>query len=185
MKKLFVAAVLLFSVPLSYSAPATRLVISVCGPAAPPIVPPCQPVIPIYQLGQPVSFWVSAVDAAGLRATGYTGTVVFSSSDGSALLPTPLTFAAGDNSVFLTSITFNSPGILPGIVGGGSRRHTVTAVDAANQFSTTVDDFSVFGNSAFLMQPIPTLADYSLIGLGVILGIVGFLALSSRSVRNS
>ena len=41
---------------------------------------------------------------------------------GSALLPAPHTFTPGDNSVFLATITFNSPSSLPGAVSGTSCR---------------------------------------------------------------
>jgi hypothetical protein len=151
-----------------------QLTISDCAPAPPPLIP-CPPVILIYQLGEPVSFWVSAVDANGLRATGYTGTVVFTSSDGSALLPAPHTFTPGDDSVFLATITFNSPGSLPGAVSGTSLQ-TVTATDSANQLSGT-GGFNI----AAAPVAIPTLAPSSLMGLALVLGLAGMLALRRRT----
>jgi hypothetical protein len=49
--------------------------------------------------GTPFSITVSALDAANNVATGYTGTVHFSSSDAHAILPSNYTFTAADNSV--------------------------------------------------------------------------------------
>ena len=42
---------------------------------------------------------VTALDAYGNMATGYTGTVHFTSSDGQAVLPANYTFIAGDAGV--------------------------------------------------------------------------------------
>lgn len=156
------------------AAPAVQLLISDCAPAPPPLIP-CPPVILIHELGEPVSFWVSAVDANGLRATDYTGTVSFTSSDGSALLPAPHVFTPGDNSVFLATITFNSPGVLPGAVSGTSLQ-TVTATDSANQLTGT-GGFNLFGAPV----AIPTLAPPSLIGLALVLALAGMLALRQRT----
>jgi len=120
-----------------------------------------------------VPFWVSAVDANGSRATGYTGTVTFASSDGSALLPAPHVFTPGDDSVFLTTITFNSQGSLPGAVSG-TNLQTVTTADSANQLSGT-GGFSLSG--APVAAAIPTLAHSSLMGLALVLALAGMLAL--------
>ena len=54
---------------------------------------------------------VTAQDAYGNTATGYTGTVHFTSSDGQAVLPADYTFAAGDNGTH--TFTTRSPSRRP------------------------------------------------------------------------
>src|SRR5439155_736643 len=56
------------------------------------------------------SFTVTALDAYSNTATGYRGSVHFSSSDPLALLPANYTFAAGDNGVHTFSATPDSAG---------------------------------------------------------------------------
>jgi hypothetical protein len=51
------------------------------------------------------------VDAFGNRATGYTGTVHFSSSDDMAVLPSDYTFTAADNGFHVFLVTFRRRGI--------------------------------------------------------------------------
>jgi hypothetical protein len=60
--------------------------------------------------GTPTSVMLVALDAANHVVTGYTGAVHFSSSDGSAALPTDYTFTAADNGKHLFSVTFNTLG---------------------------------------------------------------------------
>ena len=72
---------------------------------------------------------VTAFDSYGNVATGYTGSVHFSSSDSSAVLPSPdYTFLAADHGVhiFANGVTFKT-------VGGGSQ--TITATDATDSIS--------------------------------------------------
>jgi YVTN family beta-propeller protein len=71
--------------------------------------------------GAPFDVTVTAHDADGNAATGYLGTVDFTSSDGVATLPTSYTFVAGDNGVH----TFNSGATL--VTAG---RQTMTATDS-------------------------------------------------------
>jgi len=66
------------------------------------------------------SFTVTAEDANGHIATGYTGTVHFTSSDAQAVLPANYTFVAADAGVHTFSTTLKT-------VGGQS----ITATDAA------------------------------------------------------
>src|SRR5262249_25125596 len=56
------------------------------------------------------SFTVTVVDAYGNRVTNYIGTVQFSNAGGSALLPDPYTFKAGDPSQHTFSATFQTVG---------------------------------------------------------------------------
>jgi uncharacterized delta-60 repeat protein len=60
--------------------------------------------------GNAGSFTVTAKDAYGNIATGYTGTIHFTSSDSSAQLPADYTFAVGDNGVHTFSATLNKVG---------------------------------------------------------------------------
>jgi hypothetical protein len=60
--------------------------------------------------GQAFSITVTAQDAYGNTATGYTGTVHFTSSDGQATLPADYTFAGGDQGVHTFSVTLVSMG---------------------------------------------------------------------------
>ena len=53
---------------------------------------------------------VSAQDAFGNVATGYTGTVHFTSSDGSAALPANYTFTGGDAGTHVFSVTLKTAG---------------------------------------------------------------------------
>jgi hypothetical protein len=56
------------------------------------------------------SFTVTAKDLGGNTATGYTGTVHFTSSDGQAVLPANYTFIPGDNGVHTFSATLKTVG---------------------------------------------------------------------------
>ncbi len=53
---------------------------------------------------------VTAYDAYGNVATGYTGTVVLTSSDGQAVLPGPYTFTAADAGTHTFSVTLDTAG---------------------------------------------------------------------------
>jgi hypothetical protein len=61
--------------------------------------------------GVPGSFTVTARDPYGNTATGYTGTVHFTSSDPEALLPADYTFLSADHGTHTFSATFNTPGL--------------------------------------------------------------------------
>jgi Domain of unknown function (DUF4082)/Fibronectin type III domain len=60
--------------------------------------------------GSSASFTVTAKDPYGNVATGYTGTVSFTSTDTAAGLPASYTFAATDKGVHSFSVTFNTAG---------------------------------------------------------------------------
>jgi hypothetical protein len=59
-------------------------------------------------VGEPQSFTVTAYDPYGNVATGYLGTVQFTSSDGNAGLPGPYPFTSGDAGSHTFSVTFNT-----------------------------------------------------------------------------
>src|SRR5262249_51905190 len=71
------------------------------------------------------SFTVTAKDAYGNVATGYTGTVHFTSSDPTAVLPADYTFVSGDNGTHTFSATLNTAG-----------SQSITATDKSNSSIT-------------------------------------------------
>jgi hypothetical protein len=77
--------------------------------------------------GSPFSVTVTAVDPSGNRATSYTGTVHFTSSDGAGALPADYTFTSSEAGVhtFTSGVTFTTLG-----------SQTLTATDAANSAFT-------------------------------------------------
>jgi hypothetical protein len=70
--------------------------------------------------GAPHNFTVTAKDGSGNTATGYSGTIHFTSSDSAASLPPDYTFVAGDNGAHIFSVTLNTAGT-----------QSITATDAA------------------------------------------------------
>ncbi|MCU1462812.1 MAG: hypothetical protein JWO37_2887 [Acidimicrobiales bacterium] len=88
--------------------------------------------------GSAVSITVTAVDSHGNTATGYAGTVHFTSSDGAATLPANYTFtgagAGKDNGVHTFSVTFKTAG-----------SQTVTATDTITS--------SITGSHGLLVNP--------------------------------
>src|SRR5690606_33300727 len=66
-------------------------------------------------------FIVEALDASGNRATSYTGTIHFTSSDGQAVLPADYTFTAGNAGIKAFSGTLKTAG-----------EQSITATDTAN-----------------------------------------------------
>lgn len=78
------------------------------------------------------TFTLTAQDAYGNVATGYTGTVSFSSTDTGAQLPASYTFTTADAGKHSFSVTFETAG-----------SQTVTAADAASNISATTSAVSV------------------------------------------
>ncbi|HEY3322841.1 MAG TPA: kelch repeat-containing protein [Planctomycetota bacterium] len=72
--------------------------------------------------GDPGNFTVMAQDLYGNTATGYTGTIQFTSTDGRAELPADHTFVSGDNGVQTFSFTPKTTGT-----------QSLTATDAATE----------------------------------------------------
>ncbi|HEX8172931.1 MAG TPA: NEW3 domain-containing protein [Thermoanaerobaculia bacterium] len=118
--------------------------------------------------GNAVSVTVTAKDAFNNIATGYSGTVHFTSADASAVLPSDYTFVAGDNGAHLFSATLKTAGaqsitaadtVSPAIAGSASVTvnpatvNTLTisappAATAGSAFSVTVTAKDAFGNTA-------------------------------------
>ena len=84
--------------------------------------------------GTAQSLTVTAQDAYGNTATGYTGTVHFTSSDGSATLPANYTFLAGDAGVhsFSSGVTLKTAGSRS-VTGTDTVTGTITAPDRHGQ----------------------------------------------------
>jgi hypothetical protein len=61
--------------------------------------------------GNVLSFTLTALDAYGNVATGYTGTVHVTSSDGQALLPSDYTFTGSDNGSHLFLVSLRTAGV--------------------------------------------------------------------------
>ena len=81
---------------------------------------------PSAAAGVPFSVTVTARDLYGNTATGYTGTVHFTSGDAQAVLPAPdYTFTAADAGVHTFSVTLQTPG-----------NQTVTATDTVTGSTT-------------------------------------------------
>lgn len=116
--------------------------------------------------GAPVPFTVSAVDSSGQVVSSYTGTVHFTSTDGSAVLPGDYTFTASDNGVHTFSVIFKTAGaqaltvtdLVSGLTGmqGGIvvnpapasqfRLTAPAAVNALTPFQITVTVLDPYGN---------------------------------------
>jgi hypothetical protein len=60
--------------------------------------------------GAALQVTVTAVNSAGQTVPGFTGTVHFSSTDGSAVLPADYTFTAADNGTHTFNVTFKTAG---------------------------------------------------------------------------
>jgi hypothetical protein len=95
--------------------------------------------------GTPFSVTVTAKDASGNTASGYSGTLTFGSSDPLATLPASYTFVAGDQGSHVFSITLNTNG-----------SQTVSATDAVNAVSASA---SVSVGSPPPPPPAPTLGE--------------------------
>jgi hypothetical protein len=93
--------------------------------------------------GAPFSVTISAVDASGIVATGYTGTIHFTSSDGGATLPVNYTFttgAGGDNGLHTFSVTMKSVGL-----------QSLTTTDTGSASITGTEDILVVGAKLVLV----------------------------------
>jgi hypothetical protein len=94
--------------------------------------------------GAPTGVSVVALDAANHPVLNYTGTVHFTSSDGSAALPADYTFVAGDHGFHSFQVTLNTVGA-----------QTVTATDTATS--------SITGTANITVDPAPVATHFGLI----------------------
>ncbi|WP_225413269.1 S8 family serine peptidase [Stigmatella hybrida] len=105
--------------------------------------------------GVPVSFTVTALDAVGQTATGYTGSAAFTSTDAQAVLPPPTAFTAGvASNVPITFVTRGPQSVTATGVGEPSLSHsagtTVTAGPAARLVFTVQPPSSATAGSSLL-----------------------------------
>lgn len=133
---------------------------------------------------------VTARDGSGNPATGYTGTVHFTSTDPQAVLPADYTFLAGDNAVrtFTNGVQLRTVGTrtitatdtVTGTITGVHSDVSVTA-NTAVQLVFTTQPGSATAGAAFLTQPVVRTRDAH--GNNSTVGIVGVvpvtIALSS------
>jgi hypothetical protein len=166
--KIIALALTLVAMPV-LAGPAVQLRISDCGP--PPFT--CTPNIRIYRIGEPIPIWIAALDANGSRATNYTGTVSLSSSNASASLPAAHTFTLADDSVFVTTVTFKTPGNLQSYLGAGTNYQWLTATDPVNNLTWAVD-FILLGDPQFAV-PVPALSEPWLLALGLLVAAIGWI----------
>ncbi len=95
--------------------------------------------------GASVAVKVTALDAGGNTATGYTGTVYFTSSDASADLPDDYTFVAGDKGVHSFKATLVTAGSQT-ITAKDTTTGTITGTSGADVVAAgAVTHFSVSG----------------------------------------
>ncbi len=99
--------------------------------------------------GTPGSVTVTALDAFGNTATGYSGTVLFTSTDAQAELPTNYTFIGGDSGThtFTNGATLKTSGSRSLIV-----TDTVTSANTGTQSGITVTPSTAVG-LVFTTQP--------------------------------
>lgn len=102
---------------ITLSTPSTVQITVIPGPAAHFSV--SAPTV--VEIGKPFSVTVTARDQFNNLATGYTGTVHFSSSDIVAMLPGDYTFVAADNGSHIFIVKLNSVGL-----------HTLNVADTLN-----------------------------------------------------
>ena len=118
------------------------------------------------QAGVAGNFTVTALDEFGNVATGYRGTIHFTSSDSQAVLPADYTFTAADAGVHTFSATLNTTG-----------SQTLTASDGQLAIS---DDLNVTVNAASTMAVL----SFTLINADTDLPIASFDPLTSGSTLN-
>src|SRR5207247_4837345 len=90
-------------------------------------------------------FTVTAKDAFGNTATGYTGTVAFTSSDSQAVLPAKYTFGSGDAGVDSFSATLNTTGA-----------QSITATDTVNASITGTESGITVSSNTHLSLAAPS-----------------------------
>ena len=78
-------------------------------------------------MGTPFNVTVTLTDSFGNIATGYAGTVRFTSTDPLATLPDDYTFTSGNAGVKTFSVTLATPTVLPLL-----QKQTITVADTAN-----------------------------------------------------
>jgi hypothetical protein len=146
------------------AAPATFLGVTDCFPLGAPCA--FRP----HTAGQPIDFWVYALDANYQIATDYVGTVSITSSDSKAVLPASHTYTAADNSVFQFTVTINS---VPTGGGYAVQGPAVVATDANGLTGSA--QFFFFPTP--VPEPAPTLSTEFALLLAALLGLASVISL--------
>jgi hypothetical protein len=129
-------------VPFLNALPPYKLAISGLGPVA---------------AGTATNIKVTVDDMYGNPVPSYTGTVQFSSSDSSAVLPNPYTFTSADQGVHPFSVTFETAGVQKLFVAdstnsalSGQGSVTVSPASASHLSLTNVPSTATAGTEAFV-----------------------------------
>jgi serpin B len=121
--------------------------------------------------GAPTAVVVSALDAQNHVVTGYTGTIEFSSSDGSAKLPAEYTFHASDDGAHQFHVTFNTVSTQATLTATDASSHSLTGTGPISVYTPIgpVTHFAIFveGQYANYNYPIATPTNALPINLGV------------------
>jgi hypothetical protein len=159
----------LLILPLAASAaPAVRLGIS-SSFCFIQLCPGVQPPVPTSAAsGTEFGIFVAALDASSVRATTYTGTVTFSSSDPLATLPASYTFVSVDGGVKAFSAVLWTLG-----------EQTITVSDPENNLMPGTLTMTVTGPQS--PESIPALSPEARVLFAVMLGAAGILFLRLRS----
>ena len=144
----------------AHAAPATQLAVS-NNPCAVQICPhPVPTPVPLAQANTTFGIFVSALDAGNAQDIFYAGTVIFSSSDPAATLPTPYTFVSADEGGRGFSVVLRSPG-----------SHTITVMDASG--SLRPGSLTMTVTAPGLGVEIPTLTEWMQLALALLIGLAG------------
>ena len=155
------------------AAPAARLVVSDCPRCSfvPPICPTFRSCLDAFAVARSAfPLTIAATDAAGLVDTGYGGTVVFSSSDSTAILPPPFSFAPEDAGV----------AVVNGFVLTQAGTQTITATDAGDPTVSGTLRISVAADLA----SIPTTSGAASVAMAGALAVLGLWLSWRRSSGN-
>ena len=149
----------------AHANPAVGLVVTDCVPFGAPCA--FRPKTP----GQPFTFYVVPVDASFLVATGYSGTITISSSDATAVLPAPHTFAAGDTSYYSTPFTIT----IDSAQGSGPYPQLI-----ANVFASDTNGLAGTGSFFYLAAPAASLHAAPFASPGALLALLLSIPLLAR-----
>jgi hypothetical protein len=93
--------------------------------------------------GSTGTFTVTARDACGGTATGYTGTVHFTSNDGAAVLPANYTFVGGDNGLHAFQATLNTVTATASLAATDTSTGTITGTQSPIDVTTVGSSLTV------------------------------------------
>lgn len=125
-------------------------------------------------VGSAVTLTVTALNASSQIALGYAGTIHFTSTDSSAILPADYVFTTADNGTHVFSVTFNSSGIQTTTVTdtissaiSGTGNITVNPEPTTTSLGASATP-SVFGQQVSFTASVSPVATSSLIPTGTV-----------------